>query len=164
MGCTQPTNYIRFYIPVKTNENDIFTVRIVAENNNKNDLFNIKVGNVYDVIIDKKMSAHSTIKNNSSSSLIEQTSNNSIPQNQKNVTPEQITIEVCRLGATQQIVHGTVSKSWIIGNLKTLNFAFETSFQSLHRFFGTDGLTSLRPSQNPQVCRLGATQRITKLA
>lgn len=33
---------------------------IVGENNQKKDLFNIKSGNVYDVIIDKKMPTSST--------------------------------------------------------------------------------------------------------
>lgn len=56
-------NYLRFYVPIKIN-NDLYTVRIVAENKTKENLFNILNGKVYDLIIDKKCSltAHSRIK------------------------------------------------------------------------------------------------------
>ena len=83
--------YYRCYVPVRVN-NDIYTVRITLENNEKDNLFNIINGNVYDVIIDKKMtSAHSMT--NSQSSLMKSSSNSNIPQNNKNVTSDQITIE-----------------------------------------------------------------------
>lgn len=83
--------YYRCYVPVRVN-NDIYTVRITLENNEKDNLFNIINGNVYDVIIDKKMtSAHSMT--NSQSSLMKSSSNSNIPQNNKNITSDQITIE-----------------------------------------------------------------------
>lgn len=83
--------YYRCYVPVRVN-NDIYTVRVTLENNEKDNLFNIINGNVYDVIIDKKMtSAHSMT--NSQSSLMKSSSNSNIPQNNKNVTSDQITIE-----------------------------------------------------------------------
>lgn len=84
-------NYIRFYVPVQIN-NDIYTVRIVAENNLNDNLFNIQIANVYDVIIDKKMPTHSTIKDNSPSNLIEPTSTNIINDNTSKNNPHTITI------------------------------------------------------------------------
>ena len=83
--------YIRFYVPVQIN-NDIYTVRIVAENNLNDNLFNIQIANVYDVIIDKKMPTHSTIKDNSPSNLIEPTSTNIINDNTSKNNPHTITI------------------------------------------------------------------------
>lgn len=84
--------YLRFYVPAKIN-NDTFIIRIVAENNTNDNLFNIEVGNVYDLIIDKKLQTPSTSPA-TQGSLSESATNNSIPQNQQNVTPEQITIEI----------------------------------------------------------------------
>lgn len=83
-------NYIRFYVPAQIN-NDIYIVRIVAENNLNDNLFNIQVANVYDVILDKKMPTHSTINGNSQSNLIESTSDNIITNNSQNINPAQIT-------------------------------------------------------------------------
>lgn len=84
-------NYLRFYVPVQIGS-DVYTVRIVAENNQKKDLFNIKAGNVYDVIIDKKMPTSSTspvIQGN----LMKSASDNSISDTDNTFNPQQITIE-----------------------------------------------------------------------
>lgn len=83
--------YYRCYVPVRVN-NDIYTVRITLENNEKDNLFNIVNGNVYDVIIDKKM-AYSTSPDITQGNLGKPSSNSNIPQNDKNVTSDQITIE-----------------------------------------------------------------------
>ena len=82
-------NYLRFYVPVKIN-NDIFTVRIVAENNKNNNIFNIEVGNVYDLIIDKKMT-YSTSPDNQGN-LGKSSSDSIITDNSENFKPQQITI------------------------------------------------------------------------
>ena len=82
-------NYLRFYVPIKINDN-IFTVRIVAENNKNNNIFNIEVGNVYDLIIDKKMT-YSTSPDNQGN-LGKSSSNNIIADNSENFNPKQITI------------------------------------------------------------------------
>ncbi len=79
---SKPTvdNYLRFYVPVKIG-NDIFTVRIVAENNTSKNHFNILSGDVYDVIIEKKMPFSLAAR----SSLSDQTtSNNSISNSAAN--------------------------------------------------------------------------------
>ena len=83
--------YYRCYVPVRVN-NDIYTIRITLENNEKDNLFNIVNGNVYDVIIDKKM-AYSTSPDITQGNLGKPSSNSNIPQNSKNVTSDQITIE-----------------------------------------------------------------------
>lgn len=85
-------NYLRFYVPVKIN-NNIFTVRVVAENNEKKNLFNILNADVYDVIIDKKMMTSDTLKNNSSSSLMKSSPIDSINDNTENFNPDEITVE-----------------------------------------------------------------------
>lgn len=85
-------NYLRFYVPVKIN-NNIFTVRIVAENNEKKDLFNILNADVYDVIIDKKMMTSDTLKNESSNSLMKPSSDYIINDNNDSFNPEKLTIE-----------------------------------------------------------------------
>lgn len=84
-------NYLRFYTPVKIG-NDIYTIRITAENNKNKDVFNILNADVYDVIIDKKMTTSSTLKNNSSNSLMK-SSNNSINENAQDFNPDELTIE-----------------------------------------------------------------------
>ena len=84
-------NYLRFYIPVKIN-NDIFTVRIVAENNSSKNLFNILNADIYDVIIDKKMPTSVHIPANTQSNIMKPTSNNIITNNSQNINPNQITI------------------------------------------------------------------------
>jgi hypothetical protein len=83
--------YLRFYVPVKIN-NNIFAIRIVAENNTNNNLFNIEVGNVYDLIIDKKLQTPSTSPAKQGS-LSKSATNNIITNNSNNFNPEQITIE-----------------------------------------------------------------------
>ena len=82
--------YLRFYVPVRTNKDNIFTVRLVAENNEKDNFFNIVTGNVYDLIIDKKIMAHSP---STQGNLLEPSSNNIITQPQETSSVEQITIE-----------------------------------------------------------------------
>jgi hypothetical protein len=82
--------YLRFYVPVRTNKDNIFTVRLVAENNEKDNFFNIVSGNVYDLIIDKKIMAHSP---STQGNLLEPSSNNIITQPQETSSVEQITIE-----------------------------------------------------------------------
>ena len=83
--------YYRFYVPIKIGR-DIFTIRIVAENNVKNNLFNIEFGNVYDLIIDKKMQTSSTSPAKQGS-LLKSAPNNIITNNTNNFNPKQITIE-----------------------------------------------------------------------
>lgn len=85
-------NYLRFYVPVKINS-DIYTVRISAENNTKNNLFNILDGNIYDVIIDKKIQVSAHSMSQGQSRLMKPVSNNSINGNAANINPETITIE-----------------------------------------------------------------------
>lgn len=84
--------YYRCYVPVRVN-NDIYTIRITLENNEKDNLFNIVNGNVYDVIIDKKMSNKIHLPANAEQLANSTSSNSNIPQNSKNVTSDQITIE-----------------------------------------------------------------------
>ena len=107
-------NYLRFYVPVKINS-DIYTVRIIAENNTKNNLFNILDGNIYDVIIDKKIQASALIPANKQRSIMKPASNNSINGNDTNINPETITIEEMLKGVQsadgkayyQSVYHGT---------------------------------------------------------
>ncbi|MDY6358444.1 MAG: hypothetical protein SPL73_05740 [Cyanobacteriota bacterium] len=84
--------YLRFYTPVRIG-NNVYTVRITAENNKNKNVFNILNADVYDVIIDKKMTTSSTLKNNSSNSLMK-SSDNIINDNAENINPdEQIAIK-----------------------------------------------------------------------
>lgn len=83
-------SYLRFYVPIRVN-NNIFTVRIVAENNNEKNLFNILNADVYDVIVDKKMMTRSTSPENQGN--LGESSNYSINDNINNFNPETITIE-----------------------------------------------------------------------
>lgn len=83
--------YLRFYIPVKIN-NDIFVVRITAENNKKKNLFNVLNADVYDLIIDKKIQASSTSPENQGS-FMKLASNNSITPSEENSSVEALTIE-----------------------------------------------------------------------
>ncbi len=78
-------------MPVRIN-NDIYTIRISAENNSSKNLFNVLNADVYDVIIDKKMSFKVHLPANAEQ-LTKTTSNNSITDNSKNFNPEQITIK-----------------------------------------------------------------------
>lgn len=82
-------NYLRFYVPVKIN-NDVFTVRITAENNTSKNLFNILNADVYDVIVDKKIQASSP---STKGNLMKPVSNNIISLSQQNSSVKQITIE-----------------------------------------------------------------------
>lgn len=84
-------NYLRFYTPVRIG-NNIFTVRITAENNKNKDLFNVLNADVYDVIIDKKMMSSSTFTDKSGN-LMKTSSTNSINDNAKNFNPDELTIE-----------------------------------------------------------------------
>ena len=85
-------NYLRFYVPVKI-DNDVYTVRITAENNRSKDIFNILNADVYDVIIDKKMTASTHSPVNKQGSLMKPPSDNSIANFNSNLNPDQITIE-----------------------------------------------------------------------
>ena len=85
-------NYLRFYVPVKI-DNDVYTVRITAENNRSKDIFNILNADVYDVIIDKKMTASTHSPVNKQGSLMKPSSDNSIANFNSNLNPGQITIE-----------------------------------------------------------------------
>lgn len=86
-------NYLRFYVPVKIGD-DVYTVRISAENNSKRNIFNILNADVYDVIIDKKMSTSALIPDNNQRSLMKSTSNNNIPQNEQKITIEDMLKDV----------------------------------------------------------------------
>lgn len=85
-------NYLRFYVPVKI-DNDVYTVRITAENNRSKDIFNILNADVYDVIIDKKMTASTHSPVNKQGSLMKPPSDNSIANFNSNLNPDQITID-----------------------------------------------------------------------
>lgn len=85
-------NYLRFYVPVKI-DNDVYTVRITAENNRSKDIFNILNADVYDVIIDKKMTASTHSPVNKQGSLMKPPSDNSIANSNSNLNPDQITID-----------------------------------------------------------------------
>lgn len=85
-------NYLRFYVPVKIN-NDIFTIRIVAENNSSKNLFNVLNADIYDLIIDKKMPTSVYIPANTQSNIVKSTSNNIVANNSQNINPAQITIK-----------------------------------------------------------------------
>lgn len=78
--------YYRFYVPVRINS-DIYTIRLVAENQNKNNLFNIVKPSVYDVIIDKKRTSPKV-----TNAPVLRSPNNSINHFQQNTSAEQITI------------------------------------------------------------------------
>ncbi len=78
--------YYRFYVPVRINS-DIYTIRLVAENQNKNNLFNIVKPSVYDVIIDKKRTSPKV-----TNAPVLRSPNNSINHSQQNASAEQITI------------------------------------------------------------------------
>ena len=84
-------NYLRFYTPIKIN-NDIFTIRIVAENNSNKNLFNVLNADIYDLIIDKKMPTSVHIPANTQSNIMKSTSNNIVANNSQNINPAQITI------------------------------------------------------------------------
>ena len=79
--------YYRFYVPVRINS-DIYTIRLVAENQNKNNLFNIVKPSVYDVIIDKKRTSPKV-----TNAPVLRSPNNSINHFQQNASAEQITIK-----------------------------------------------------------------------
>lgn len=79
--------YYRFYVPVRINS-DIYTIRLVAENQNKNNLFNIVKPSVYDVIIDKKRTSPKV-----TNAPVLRSPNNSINHSQQNASTEQITIK-----------------------------------------------------------------------
>lgn len=83
-------NYI--YVPVKI-DNDVYTVRITTENNRSKDIFNILNADVYDVIIDKKMTAPTHSPVNKQGSLMKPPSDNSIANFNSNLNPGQITID-----------------------------------------------------------------------
>ena len=85
-------NYLRFYVPVKI-DNDVYTVRITTENNRSKDIFNILNADVYDVIIDKKMTASTHSPVNKQGSLMKPPSDNSIANSNSNLNPDQITID-----------------------------------------------------------------------
>ena len=89
-------NYLRFYVPIKIN-NEIYTVRITAENNAQNNLFNILSADVYDLIIDKKMT---TSRPSTKGNIIKSSSNNNITDSENNFNPNQITIEEMLKGVT----------------------------------------------------------------
>ncbi len=82
-------NYLRFYVPARIN-NDIYTIRISAENNSSKNLFNVLNADVYDLIIDKKTTVSSP---STKGNFVKQPSNDSITDNSKNFNPEQITIK-----------------------------------------------------------------------
>ena len=84
-------NYLRFYTPIKIN-NDIFTIRIVAENNSNKNLFNVLNADIYDLIIDKKMPTSVHIPANTQSNIMKSASNNIVANNSQNINPTQITI------------------------------------------------------------------------
>ena len=81
----------------------------------KNNLFNILDGNIYDVIIDKKIQASALIPANKQRSIMKPASNNSINGNDTNINPETITIEEMLKGVQsadgkayyQSVYHGT---------------------------------------------------------
>lgn len=110
-------NYLRFYVPVKI-DNDVYTVRITAENNRSKDIFNILNADVYDVIIDKKMTASTHSPVNKQGSLMKPPSDNSIANFNSNLNPGQITIEEMLKGVAgadgkvyyQSAYHGTPHK------------------------------------------------------
>lgn len=110
-------NYLRFYTPVQIG-NNIFTVRIVAENNKKKDIFNILNADVYDVIIDKKMTASVLIPANKQRNLMKPSSNNSINNDEGDFNPDTLTIEEMLKGVVgadgktyfQSAYHGTPHK------------------------------------------------------
>ena len=85
-------NYLRFYTPVRIN-NNLFTIRITAENNKNNDIFNILNADVYDVIIDKKMPTSVLIPANKQRNLMKSASANIITDNAQNFNPNEVTIE-----------------------------------------------------------------------
>lgn len=85
-------NYLRFYVPVQIG-NNTFTVRITAENNSKQNIFNILNADVYDLIIDKKMPSSVLIPANMQRNIMKTTSNNSITNSSSNINPNQVTIE-----------------------------------------------------------------------
>ncbi len=130
-------NYLRFYVPVRIN-NDIYTIRISAENNLNKNFFNVLNADVYDLIIDKKMTATSTSPVNTGQldeqssvmpssahsivnqprSLMKTTSNNNITNSSNNINPNQVTIEKMLKGVVgadgityfQSAYHGTPHK------------------------------------------------------
>ena len=64
----------------------LLAIKITLENNENDNLFNIINGNIYDVIIDKKMTSPHSMVNNQSR-LMKSSSINNIPQNNKKLTP-----------------------------------------------------------------------------
>ena len=81
-----------YNVTVKINS-DVFTIRITAENSNKKNFFNILNADVYDVIIDKKMSSSVLIPANKQRNIMKMTSNNSINDNTEDFNPDELTIE-----------------------------------------------------------------------
>ncbi len=83
-------NYLRFYVPVRIND-DIYTIRISAENSVSKNLFNILSADVYNLIIDKKMTPSSP---SAMGNLLKTSSDNSINHNGEKSNPEQIILPV----------------------------------------------------------------------
>ena len=79
--------YYRFYVPVRIGENR-FVIRIVVENQKKNNKINIIYPNVYDVIIDKKEVAPKM-----TNTSVLSNPNNIITQSGQNSSVEKITME-----------------------------------------------------------------------
>ena len=125
--------YYRFYVPVRIGQK-IFTIRIVAENQKKNNLFNIVRPSVYDVIIDKKEVAPKV----NNAPVLSKPLNSNIPQNKKKISNEQITIEEMLKG-----VQSSDGKVYFqsIDNIKQ---NFDYSAQELEEMFKADVLNILQ--------------------
>ena len=125
--------YYRFYVPVRIGQK-IFTIRIVAENQKKNNLFNIVRPSVYDVIIDKKEVAPKV----NNAPVLSKPLNSNIPQNKKKISNEQITVEEMLKG-----VQSSDGKVYFqsIDNIKQ---NFDYSAQELEEMFKADVLNILQ--------------------
>ena len=130
-------NYLRFYVPVRIN-NDIFTVRITAENNVSENLFNILNADVYDVIIDKKMSSPVLIPANKQRNIMKMTSNNIITQSQQSSSVEKITIEEMLKGVQNP------EKKLYFQSIDNIKQNFDYSAQELEEMFKADVLNILQ--------------------